>query len=150
LCSVSRTKLILSHILDGLKSPDIIFLQEVTPDVRAPLLDNARVRAAFFVTDAKDETSFEGVPFVTMTLLSSFASDLDSQKEGDRGKLMLGCVSRMTLPSKYRRDGLYVDIIPPTAPGTVLLLVNVHLDSLSDALPYCAQQIKMLADALDA
>ncbi len=37
------------------------------------------------VTDAKDQMSFEEVPFATMTLLSSarFASGLDSQKEGD-------------------------------------------------------------------
>jgi tyrosyl-DNA phosphodiesterase 2 len=63
---------------------------------------------------------------------------------------MLGCVSLVTLPSKYRRDGLYVDIIPPTVPVTVFRLVNVHLDSLGDELPYRAQQIKMLADVLDA
>jgi tyrosyl-DNA phosphodiesterase 2 len=59
---VSRAKLILSHILEGPKSPDIIFLQGVTPDIRASLLDNARVRAALLVTDAEDQTSFEGVP----------------------------------------------------------------------------------------
>lgn len=152
--AVSRAKLILSHILEGPKSPDIIFLQEVTPDVRASLLANARVRAALLVTDAEDQTSFEGVPFATMTLLSSarFASDLDSRKEGDGieggEKFMLGCVSRVALPSKYGRDGLYVDIIPPTAPGTVFRFVNVHLDSLWDTLPYRAQQLMTLADVL--
>ncbi|KAG9050433.1 hypothetical protein FS837_005506 [Tulasnella sp. UAMH 9824] len=153
---VARAKLILNHILDGpLKAPDIIFLQEVTSDVRAALLNDARVRAGLLVTDAEDQTSFEGVPFATMTLLSSarFTSDLDSQKEGDgieegRGRFMLGCVSRVTLPSKYGRDGLCVDIIPPTAPGTVFRLVNVHLDSLWHTLPYRVQQVKMLADLL--
>ena len=120
---VSRAKLILSHILEGPKSPDILFLQEVTPDVRASLLDDVRVRAAFLVTDAEDQTSFEEVPFATMTLLSSarFASGLESQKGGDGiegGEIfMLGCVSRVTLPSKYRRDTLYVDIIPLREPG---------------------------------
>lgn len=34
------------HILEGPKSPDIIFLQEITPDVQASLLDDTRVRAA--------------------------------------------------------------------------------------------------------
>jgi len=69
------------------------------------------------MTDAEDQTSFEGVAFATMTLLPSarFASGLDSQKEGDeieRGKkFMLGRVARVTLPSKYRRDALYVDIM---------------------------------------
>lgn len=138
---VSRAKLILSHILEGPKyqSPDILFLQEVTPDVRASLLNDARVRAAFLVTDVEDQTLFEGVPFTTMTLLSSarFASDF-----------MLGRVSRVTLPSKYRRDALYVDIIPPTAPDTVFRLINVHLDSLWDTLHYRTQQMEILANVL--
>ena len=149
---VARAKLILSHILEGPKSPDIIFLQEVTPNVRAALLEDAR---AFLVTDAEDQTSFEGVPFATMTLLSSarFASGAESQEEGDGigggGKFTLGCVSRVTLPSKYGRDGLCVDIIPPTAaPGTVFRLINVHLDSLWYTLPFRAQQMKILADVL--
>jgi tyrosyl-DNA phosphodiesterase 2 len=157
---VSRAKLILSHILEGPKSPDILFLQEVTPDVRASLLDDARVRVAFLVTDAEDQTSFEDKPFATMTLLSSarFASGggsesgLESLKEGDGieggENFMLGRVSRVTLPSKYRRDALYVDIIPPTAPGTVFRLVNVHLDSLWDTLHYRAQQMEILANVL--
>jgi len=112
------------------------------------------VRAAFLVTDAEDQTSFEGVPFATMTLLSStrFVSDLDPQKKGDGieggGMFMLGCVSRVALPSKYGRDGLYVEIISQTAPGTVFRLVNVHLDSLWDTLSYRVQQVKMLADVL--
>ncbi|KAH9992893.1 hypothetical protein BJV77DRAFT_1000439 [Russula vinacea] len=148
----SWTQSLLSHILEGPKSPDIIFLQEVTPNVRAALLEDAR---AFLVTDAEDQTSFEGVPFATMTLLSSarFASGAESQEEGDGigggGKFTLGCVSRVTLPSKYGRDGLCVDIIPPTAaPGTVFRLINVHLDSLWYTLPFRAQQMKILADVL--
>jgi len=95
--------------------------------------------------------SFENVPFATMMLLSSarFASSLDSQKEGEGGgKLMLGRVSRVALPSKYGRDALCVDIIPQTAPGTVFRLINVHLDSLWDTLHYRAQQMEILADVL--
>ena len=151
---VSRAKLILGHILEGSKPPDIIFLQEVTPDVRASLLDDARVRAAFLATEAEDQTLFEHVPFTTMTLLSRarFASGLDSQKEGDEieggNKFLLGRVSRVTLPSKYGRDALYVDTIPPTGPGTVVRLINVHLDSLGDTLHYRAQQMEILANLL--
>ncbi|KAN0128620.1 Endonuclease/exonuclease/phosphatase [Lactarius tabidus] len=151
---VSRAKLILSHILEGSKYPDILFLQEVTPEVRASLLDDQRVRAAFLATDAEDQTSFEDVPFATMTLLSSarFTSGLGSQKKGngiEGGRIfMLGCVSRVILPSKYRRDALYVDIIHPKSPGTVFRLINVHLDSLEDTLHYRAQQMKILANVL--
>jgi tyrosyl-DNA phosphodiesterase 2 len=161
---VSRAKLIYNHILDeGPNFPDIIFLQEVTSDVRTSLLDDARVRAAFLVTDAEDQTSFEDVPFATMTLLSNsrfFTSDLDSQKdcdggvgEGGRGRggnfFMVGpAVSRLTLPSKYKRDALYVDIVPATAPDTYFRLINVHLDSLWDAQSFRAQQMEILANVL--
>jgi len=112
------------------------------------------VRAAFLATEAEDQTSFEKVPFATMTLLSRarFASGLDSRKEGDGieggEKFMLGRVSRVTLPSKYERNALCVDIIPPTAPGTVFRLINVHLDSLWDTLHYRAQQLEILANVL--
>jgi tyrosyl-DNA phosphodiesterase 2 len=152
--AISRAKLILGHILEGPKYPDIIFLQEVTPAVRASLLDDPRVRAAFLVTDAEDQTSFEGVPFATMTLLSSarFASSQDSQKEGDGieggEKLMFGRVSRVELPSKYGRDALCVDIISSLAPRTTFRLINVHLDSLGDTLHYRAQQMEMVAGVL--
>lgn len=154
--AVARSKLILNHILEGPKLPDIIFLQEVTTAVRASLLDDARVRSAFLTTDAEDQKSFENVPFATMTLLSKarFAFVLDSQKEGNdigegEEKLMLGRVSRMTLPSKYRRDALCVDVIPdPTAPNVTFRLINVHLDSLGDTLHYRAQQLKILAGVL--
>ncbi|CAG8760622.1 15473_t:CDS:1, partial [Acaulospora colombiana] len=152
--AVSRAKLILGHIIEGAKSPDIIFLQEVTLYVRASLLNDARVRSTFLITDAEDQTSFENVPFTTMTLLSRarFAFGLDSPKEDNEieegGKFMLGHVSRIPLPSKYRRDALYVDIIPPTAPGTVFRFVNVHLDSLWDTLNYRTQQMEILANVL--
>ena len=151
---VSRAKHILSHILEEPRSPDVLFLQEVTREVRASLLDDARVRAAFLVTDAEDQTSFEEVPFATMMLLSNarFIPGLDSQKEGDaiegRENFMLGRVSRVILPSKYKRDALYVDIIPPTPQGTVFRLINVHLDSLWHTLHYRAQQMEILADVL--
>jgi tyrosyl-DNA phosphodiesterase 2 len=151
---VSRAKLILSHILEEPKSPDILFLQEVTPEVRASLLDDARVRTTFLTTDAEDQTAFEDVPFATMTLLSSarFTSGLDLQKEGDGleggENFTLGCVFRVMLPSKYKRDALYVDIIHPKSPGTVFRLINVHLDSLGDTLHYRAQQMKILANVL--
>ena len=145
--AVSRANLILDHILEGPKSPDVIFLQEVTPGVRDSLLDDARVRAAFLTTDAEDQTSFEGVPFATMTLLSS---ERFSQKEGGgtEGGENFGCASRVVLPSKYRRDALYVDIISPTTPNTFFRLINVHLDSLGNTQHNRTQQMEILADVL--
>ena len=69
--SVARSELIFDHIFKGPKLPDIILLQEVAPSVRRSLLSNPRVRSSFLTTDAEDDTSFKGVPFATMTLLSS-------------------------------------------------------------------------------
>ncbi|KAF8656022.1 hypothetical protein AX16_002810 [Volvariella volvacea WC 439] len=114
----------------------------------------ARIAAeAFLTTDAEDNTSFEDKYFATMTSLSTkrFASDLDSQKVGDgiegEEKFMVGPVSCMELPSASGRDGLCVDIIPPTAPDTVFRLINVHLDSF-EGLSYRTQQLEILAKVL--
>ncbi|KAG2072916.1 hypothetical protein BDR04DRAFT_1127399 [Suillus decipiens] len=102
-------------------------------------------REAFLVTNAEDQTSFEGVPFANITLLFSkcFAFDLELQKEEDgieRGeKFMLG---------SYRRCALSVDIIPPTTPTTTCRFVNVHLDSLGDTLHYGTEQMEILANLL--
>ena len=40
----------------------LISTKEATPDIHGFLLDDARVRAAFLVTDAEGKASFEGVP----------------------------------------------------------------------------------------
>ena len=132
---VVRSELILDHILKGPRFPDIIFLQEVSPSVRRSLLSNPRVRSSFLTTDAEDDTSFKGVPFATMTLLSSkrFGSPLlagEEKGEGEGGsKMVLDSVFRKELPSRYKRDALCVNISTPAAPGQVLRLLNVHLDS---------------------
>jgi tyrosyl-DNA phosphodiesterase 2 len=154
---VARAKLLLGAILEVSKRPDIIFLQEVTSDVRTFILGNPKVREAFLVTDAEDQTSFEGVPFANMMLLSSkrFDFDLESQEEEDgverEEKFMLGHISRVKLPSKYGRCALSVDIIPTSTsstPTTACRLVNVHLDSLGDTLPYRTEQMEIHANLL--
>ncbi|KAL1949043.1 hypothetical protein VTO73DRAFT_10849 [Trametes versicolor] len=148
-------KLILGHILEAPRPSDIVFLQEVTRDVRVALLLDARVRTAFLATDAEDETAFENVPFATMTLLSNarFASGLEAPQGPAAGaeggsKIVLGRVSRMPLPSKYGRDALCVEVVHPGARGTILRLINVHLDSLWDTLHYRTQQLEILSDVL--
>ncbi|SPO01012.1 uncharacterized protein DNG_03760 [Cephalotrichum gorgonifer] len=131
----ARSKLILNHVLEVPEAPDIIFLQEVTLGTRDSLLNDARVRDGFLVTDA------EGV--------ASFKTNEDDEIGGrGSGKLVLGHISRITLPSKYKRDALSVDFIPPTVPDSVLRLINVHLDSLGDAIHYRAQQMEILANVL--
>ncbi|KAG6863423.1 hypothetical protein C0991_005874 [Blastosporella zonata] len=157
---LARSKLILKHILNGSHSPDIIFLQEVSPEARDSILNDPRVRAAFLATDAEDSASFQGVAFATMTLLSTarFASGLDPQKEDDwveegdgvegGEKFALGPVFRVTLPSNYGRDALCVDIIPRSSPRSVLRLINVHLDSLENTFHHRTKQMEILANVL--
>jgi len=158
---IARAKLLLDGILKESKLPDVIFFQEVTSDVHAAVLANPKVRDAFLVANAQDQTLFEGVPFANMTLLSSkrFAFGLESQKEEEEEsgverrekKLVLGPVSRVKLPSKYGRCALSVDIIPPSTPSTptaAYRLINVHLDSLGDTLPYRTEQLEILANLL--
>lgn len=139
--AVARSKHILNHILKGSKSSDVIHLQEVTSSVRKSLLDDPTIRSSFLMSDAEDDASFSGVPFTTMTLLSRqrFSSPLlakggneEKENEGQQKpkKLMLDGVFRMGLPSRYKRDALCIEIAAPAAPGTVLRLINVHLDSL--------------------
>lgn len=130
-----RCDLIIDHILNGPKSPDVIHLQEVASRVRQFLLNDARIRSRFLATDAEDDTSFKGVPFATMTLLSTtrFRSPLSAEEKGkDEGgsQLVLDSVFRTQLPSRFERDALCVNIASPAAPGTLLRLLNVHLDSL--------------------
>ncbi|CAA7266774.1 unnamed protein product [Cyclocybe aegerita] len=134
---IARAEQLLGGILKESEGPpDIIFLQEVRSDVRTSILSNPEVREAFLVTDAEDLTSFKGVPFANMTLLSSkrFTFNLESQKDGngvERGeKFMLGPVSRIELPSKYGRCALSVDIIPASTLSTPTLaycLINMEI-----------------------
>ena len=99
------------------------------------------------MTDAEDQTSFDGVPFANMTLLSSNRFAFNSEE--DRGKkFILGPVYRVKLPSKYGRCAISVDIIPPSTPTTMCRLINVHLDSLGDTLPYRIEQMAILANLL--
>ena len=133
-----------------LKSPqatsDILFLQEVRPGVRVHLLNDARIRAGFFVTDAEDGSSFNNVPFTTMTLLSkaSFSSFTP------RNDYTATSVNRFKFPSRYKRDALCTDIcVPLSNPGSfattkLLSFVNVHLDSLASTLPYRGEQMRIV------
>ncbi|KAF5330221.1 hypothetical protein D9611_010591 [Ephemerocybe angulata] len=153
---VERAERILSHILEGPKCPDILLLQEVVSPVREFLLGDARIRSQFLTTDAEDETAFKGVPFATMTLLSNkhFGSSLLAEKkdrrddsrgdsEGGPIKMEIDSVFRMDLPSRYKRDALCVNICHPTAPGAILRLINVHMDSLNSQFRRALQMVTM-------
>ena len=119
----------------------LISSKEATPDIRGFLLDDARVRAAFLVTDAEGKTSFEAWLLrrwhcrpVRACLRPRFAEGDGRGTERVHARV---CRPR-GLPSKFGRDALCVDIIPPTARDTFFRLINVHRASLGDALHYRA------------
>ena len=134
---VARSELILDHIFEEPKFPDIILLQEVASSVRESLLSDSRVRSSFLTTDAVDDTSFKGVPFATMTLLSSkrfvsplLAKEEECEDEGEGGsKIVLDSVFRMELPSRYQRDALCVNIAAPPR------LAQYYVSSTSTSTP---------------
>ena len=86
---------------------------------------------------------------------SRFGSPLLADQEGesdlDKGspKLALDSVFRTAFPSRFKRDALCVSIAAPGAPGsgTVLRLLNVHLDSL-DSQFRRALEMRILAGLL--
>ena len=137
---VARTELILDRVFKGPQFPDIILLQEVSSSIRQVLLGDPRIRSSFLTTDAEDDTSFKGVPFATMTLLSSkrFGSPLLAEEGGEGSKIVLDSVFRTQLTSRYKRDALCVNIAASTVPGSILRLLNVHLD------PFDSQFIRFL------
>ena len=87
-----------------------------------------------------------------MTLLSNtrFGSPLLAEQEGEgASKMVVDSVFRIELTSRYKRDALCVNIAAPApaAPGAVLRLLNVHLDSL-DSSSRCLLHIYVLAGLL--
>lgn len=152
---LTRTKLILNHILEAPKFPDIIFLQEATCETWPTILSDERVRASFLVTDAKEEGQLTfRREFTTMTLLNRATFTNSSRKlqrdvNGTEGveKFRLGSSQRVLLPCDDDRDALCLDIIPPLSPGTMYRLINVHLDQ-NDCTIYRSMQLKLLADLI--
>ncbi|KAL8297908.1 hypothetical protein RB597_007094 [Gaeumannomyces tritici] len=142
-----RCLALISHVLeDGV--PDIICLQEVTPVLRAAILGIPGVQDAFLATDAGPDADRK--IFENMTLLSKkrFAyGGADGSKGEEEDKFMVGQVFREQTPTAMGREGLCVDLIPPSAQGGFVRVVNVHLESLN-SFPYRAAQLKRLAAAL--
>ncbi|TRM57839.1 Endonuclease/exonuclease/phosphatase [Schizophyllum amplum] len=146
----ARASRILNHIL--LAPPDIVFLQEVTRDTRAALLNDARVRTTFSVCGADDDADFEGVPFSAMTLLSRARFSLPGADSEPSSVLKIRDVTRVVLPSEHGCTAICVDVYRPTPTtlGPVIRLINVHLDSMenSQRLPYREKQRRILSIAM--
>lgn len=152
---IVRTSAILDHILgqDDAVCDDVVFLQEVTRDVRRFLLCDKRIQSRFFITDAEDEAALTGVPFMTMTLLSK--SSFRSYEETTVATAAC-TITRYGLPSEYRRDALCTEVLLPPKPSTsstsdtwpLLRLVNLHLDSLGWTFDVRKEQVSAVGHIL--
>ena len=119
-----------------------------------------RVREAFLVTDAGDQTSFEGVPFANMTLLSSkrFAFDLESQKEEEDWaewgeKFFLDPISLSNSPASMggvrfpQTLSPHPDQLQPIVSST---FISIPLQTLSLTVPSRWSSLPISCASLDA
>lgn len=140
-----RLDAILTHTF-GLK-PDLVLLQELSPDNTEHLLAHPTVRKEWFCTEA--ERQGPGVPIIQATLARRARFDASH----------LGEVNRLTLPSRYERSALVADVhvgagmsgSGDSASRDVLVrTVNVHLDSLAHDPSHRPEQVRLAAQSIGA
>ncbi|KAL1877982.1 hypothetical protein Daus18300_002336 [Diaporthe australafricana] len=124
----ARMEGIVSKLRDLQHPPDIIFLQEVSPKALTCILNNTWIRQGWMLSDI-DDTSWAGVQFATLTLLSRgrFNGTPDPSTSADSSLFSAGPIWRVNYPSRFKRDALCCDVFHHNAR---IRLVNVHLDSL--------------------
>lgn len=147
-----RTKSIMDNLFST-TIPDIVFLQEVCPEAHTSLLNSADVRQHCLITDAEDNTAFSSSRrYTNVTLLARKKFDFavkheDIAESKDPVGYTVSGVYRKELPSAFGRTGVYVDLIPDTAPTTYIRLINTHLESYDNATTR-EKQITLLSQDL--
>jgi tyrosyl-DNA phosphodiesterase 2 len=133
--------------------------------MRASLINDPRVRKAWIVADAINDTASQEVPFMTSALLSKSRFSLPTSKpqeeivendrraaDGEDGKFVVSRTFRVPLPSKFNRDALCIEVKSPAVDGSgeheVVRLINVHLDSLEDTDRFRVRQLEQVASLL--
>jgi tyrosyl-DNA phosphodiesterase 2 len=149
----SRISAVISHILSLNPAVVIIFFQEVSRAALAFLLEDARIRESWFLSDV-DETNWQSQSFASMMHLSKSRFTHTKNREAMR-KANLGPIWRVKYPSRFGRDALCCDIHIPSRPvstqapaTTRIRLVNVHLDSLPIQPSRRPRQISIIASYL--
>lgn len=146
---VERMTAALAHLQTLVTStpPDIavvIFLQEMTTSDLSLIASSPWVQTHFNITD-KDGSSWLSQHYGTTTLIDA--------------RLRVDSVYRVPFPSKFGRDGLFVDISlspssssQPSSPTAtkILRLCNVHLESLVASPPVRPHQLSAAAVYLQA
>ncbi|PTB57197.1 hypothetical protein M431DRAFT_518884 [Trichoderma harzianum CBS 226.95] len=139
---VARASAIIGRLLtDPSATGDIIFLQEVSREVRDYLLYDDRIRAGFFITDTEDEIAFNAVPFATITLVSKACFTSFTPKNDIIVTSMDALCTDVILPRPK-------SILPTQQRWQHLRLINVHLDSLASTLHYRKEQMRIVGNIL--
>lgn len=149
--SATRISDAISH-LRSLNSPvDVIFLQEVSRSALAGLLDIPWLRESWYMSDI-DASKWGKQAFGSVTLLSK--SRFTFSFNNVKNKMKIGPVWRVRYPSRFERDALCCDVIPPAPVSSGLdgriRLVNVHLDSLPIQPSLRPGQVSTVASFLHA
>jgi tyrosyl-DNA phosphodiesterase 2 len=154
---VLRMSAIISRILSLTPAVDIIFFQEVSRAALSVMLNDARIRQHWFLSEA-DAANWGGHLFRSVTLLSKarFAHPM-----GPSEMATLGPIWRVKYPSRFGREALCCDIFVPSpspspspasaalgTPNACFRLVNVHLDSLPAHPSRRPRQISIVASLL--
>lgn len=127
---------------------DVIFLQEVSREALAALLEEAWIQQQWYTSDV-DGTAFGTQNFISVTLVSRCWVTTAG--------ILLGGIWRVALPSRFARDALCCDVVFNSASEHVcrgrelrIRLVNVHLDSLPIHPSLRPRQISIAASYLRA
>ena len=148
----SSPKSRMSALLQVIKTTgaaDVIFLQEVSREALAALLEDSWVQQNWYKSDA-NASAFGNQKFISITLVSKVWVATDG--------ILLGAIWRISLPSRFGRDALCCDLILNTSSNKHtsstsplrIRLTNVHLDSLPINPSLRPHQLSICASYLGA
>ena len=138
----------LLQVIKTTGAADVVFLQEVSTEGLAALLEDSWIQQNWYISDV-DTSAFGNQKFISITLVSRLWVTTDG--------IQLGAIWRVALPSRFGRDALYCDLILNSSSKqtsgkepTRVRLINVHLDSLPINPSMRPHQVSICASYLGA
>ncbi|CAA9963793.1 Endonuclease/Exonuclease/phosphatase family protein [Pyrenophora teres f. maculata] len=118
----------LLQVIKTTGAADVVFLQEVSKEGLAALVEEPWIQQNWYTSDA-NASAFGNQKFISITLVSKLWVATDG--------ILLGAIWRISLPSRFGRDALCCDLILNSSnkhtsgrSSLRIRLINVHLDSL--------------------
>lgn len=156
-----RISAIISRIQGIVPAVDVVFLQEVSHQALATLLETPWIRNHWYCSEA-NTSNWGKQSFGSIALVSKSCFGIS---HGNPGKAVPGPVWRVKLPSRFARDALCCDIFYPSPSRgssstptevsrsenyTRIRLINVHLDSLPIQPSMRPRQLSIISSYLRA